>query len=436
MVACGASEVVITPILGSPMPGSVRDRGATGTKDDLYAKALVLETEGATVAFVALDVIDVPRRLVERARKRIFEATGIPEEHVMISATHTHTGGPTIRTSYVSAVDERYVDDLTDKAADAAILAFGRRTEARIGFGSGQEADIAFNRRFRMRDGSVRMNPGVRNPDIVEPVGGIDPEVLVVRIDDAAGQPICVVTNYSCHACVVGGTEYSADYPGELSRTLKKALGSSVVCLFLQGASGDINHIDVSGRLDTSKPDHYKTMGRILAGEALKAREKAVVADRPQAVVRQTFVPVRFRRPTERQIAEAREALQAPPGTVSAPETNFAKQILELADSDLDGAQAEIQVVTVGELAIVGLPAEIFVEFGLRIKQNSPFRHTIVNQLTNGSVSGYVCTREAYLQGGYETRLRHYSKLEEGAGDLFVEQALKLLRELKAEGGV
>ncbi|MDF2715940.1 MAG: hypothetical protein K0R28_2865, partial [Paenibacillus sp.] len=230
-----------------------------------------------------------------------------------------------------------------------------------------------------------------------------------------------------------GGTEYSADYPGELSRTLKHVLGPSVVSLFLQGASGDINHIDVSSRLATSKPGHYAAMGKILAGEAMKVREKTVVADRLNVAIKPGYVPVRFRRPTDTQIAEARQVLQAVDGGAPVTEVKFAKQILELSTREPGGGtEAEIQVIALGDLAIVGVPAELFVEFGLEIKRGSPFPYTIVNQLTNGSVSGYVCTQEAYRQGGYETRLRTYSRLQEEAGDLFVEQAMRLLGELKS----
>lgn len=435
MFKCGLSEVVVTPKLGSPIPGSVNERFSTGTRDDLYAKSAVIETESATVAFIALDAIDVPRWLVERVRARVNESTGIPAEHVMVTSTHTHTGGPTIKTSFVNAVDETYLNNLADKAADAAIMAYSRRTEARIGFGRGHEADIAFNRRFRMQDGTVRMNPGIGNPHIVESVGTIDPEVLVIRIDDAAGKPLGVVTNYACHACVIPGTEYSGDYPGHLSRSLKQLLGQHVVSLFFPGACGDINHIDVSGRFPTTKSDHYQTMGSILAGEALKVRAKAQPAEPLQLQVKSAYVPVRFRQPTAEQLAEAERVLGLPEKEAPVSELKFARQLLQMSRGELglpDEAEAEIQAFALGDLAIVGLPAEIFVEFGLQIKRGSPFAVTIVNELTNGSVSGYVCTQEAYRQGGYETRLRPYSRLQEEAGDMFVKHALQLLHELKA----
>ncbi|MDF2726017.1 MAG: Neutral ceramidase, partial [Paenibacillus sp.] len=346
MYKCGLSEVVITPRLGSPIPGSVSDRLSTGTKDDLYAKSAVIETDGTIIALIALDAIDVPRWVVERVRSRVHEFTGIPAEHVMVTSTHTHTGGPTIKTSFVNAVDEAYLNQLADKAADAAVNAYNRRTEAKLGIGRGREADIAFNRRFRMADGTVRMNPGVGNPQALEPVGAIDPDVFVIRIDDAAGHPLGVITNYACHACVVGGLDYSGDYPGQLSRSLKRMLGPDVVSLFFPGACGDINHIDVSGRFPTANRSHYQVMGDILAGEAVKVRAKTPLQDKPRLQVKSTYVPVRFREPTAEQIAESERVLGLPEKEAPVTEVKFAKQILAMARKELslpDAAQAEIQ---------------------------------------------------------------------------------------------
>lgn len=428
---CGASEVVITPKLGSPIPGSVSDRLSDGVKDDLYAKAIVWETDGQAAAIVALDAIDVPRRVVQQVRERAHRQIGIAVERIMVSCTHTHTGGPTIRTSYVAAVDEAYLDYVVERAADAVCLAWSRRVEVRIGCQRGHEAGIAFNRRFRMADGTVRMNPGIRNPDIVKAVGPIDPEVLVVRIDDLDGRPVAVVTNYACHACVVGGSAYSADFPGELSVSIKRMLGENVVSVFLQGASGDINHIDTSGTFPTSRPDHYKRMGRILAGEAIKVREKAEPLESLELRVESATVPIRFRRPSGEQVTAARKLLEQSVEATKVAERKMATQIIEMAEENgSDGADAEVQVIALGKLAIVGLPAEQFVAFGLQLKAASPFPYTLINQLTNGSVSGYVCTREAYRQGGYETMLRPYSKLQEEAGELLADCAQQLLAEM------
>lgn len=431
MIKCGMSELVITPPLGSPIPGAGIERFSTGIKDDLFVKAMVLETEQMRIAFVVVDAIDIARKDVEEIRRRVQDQTGIAYEHVIVSATHAHTSGPTIETSYVKAVDETYVQWMIHKAADAAALAYAGRREARIGFGLGSEHDIAFNRRFHMRDGTVRTNPGVGNPDIIGPEGPIDPDVPVIRIDDPEGRPIGIVTNYACHADVVGGLEYSGDYPGELSAAIKRVYGEHVISLFFQGASGNINHVDVSGHSAFDRTRHYKKMGRILAGEAIKTREKAVTDTSLDIRVKRAFVPIRYRKPSEEERIAAAQVLQSEERYPNI-EVKFARQAMELTAREEETAEAEILAVAFGpDTALVCLPAEQFVQFGLAIKQSSPFWLTLVNELSNGSVSGYVCTREAYRNGGYENRVRKYSRLQPEAGELLVGQALELLEQLK-----
>lgn len=428
---CGLSEVVITPPLGSEMPGAGVRRQSTGIKDDLYVKAFVLETERQTVAFVVLDAIDVRRQEVEAIRQRAAGMTGLAPEWIGVSATHAHTSGPTIRTTYVTAQDDAYLQYIVERSADALVLAWNKRQPTRIGFALGKEETIAYNRRFRMKDGTVRTNPGVGNPDIVGPTGPIDPDVAVIRIDDANGKPLGIVTNYACHADVVGGLEYSGDFPGELSRSLKRMYGESLVSVFFQGASGNVNHIDVSGRSRFVRETHYIQMGRILAGEVIRQRERAQTADMLPLLADRGFVTMNYRKPTEPEVAKAREVLAAPeryPQT----EVRLSEQALELAERDDEQAEVEIQALALDkDTALVALPAEMFVEFGLDVKARSPFAMTIVNELSNGSISGYVCTPEAYAQGGYENRIRHYSRHEIGAGQLFADKAVELLQQLK-----
>lgn len=432
MLLCGVSEVDITPSLGSTIPGYFVDRKSTGVIDRLYAKALVVDQDGSAVAFVVLDVIKVPGPLVANIRARVGRFTDIPPGRVMVSATHTHTG-PAVATSTFLSADEAYLEWLAVKAADAVILAYRDRREARIGFGAGHEADIAFHRRFFMKDGTVRTNPGLRNPDIDRPAGPIDPEVGVIRIDDADGRPMGVVTNYAVHTDTVGGTQYCADFPGELSVVLKKVLGEQTVSLFMMGASGNINHYDVLGgrKEDYAKPSrHYLKMGRILAGEVLKVREKIVTSGEAAVKELKTNITLSYRQPTEQQIEAAQANLaNLPEGHV---ERNFAKELLEAARRGEGTTEAEIQTIAVGEAAVVGLPAEIFVEFGLQIKAGSPYGLTIINELCNGNAGTYVCTKEAYRLGGYEPRITSNNRLQEETGDIFVESALKLLAELKA----
>jgi hypothetical protein len=422
-------ELEITPPIGSSLPGYFEDRKSTGIRDPLYAKALVIESGATVAAFISLDAITVTRPVVNAIRQRVSEWTGIPGEHVMVTVTHIHTGPPVMTTTFYKS-DESYLSWLAMKAADAVIMAYRNRVEARIGVGAGYEADISFNRRFRMKDGTVRTNPGLRNPEIDHVLGPIDPQVVVVRIDDVKGQPIGVVSNFACHTDVVGGTDYSADFPGELSRTLKHAYGEHVVSLFLLGACGNLNQIDfISGLEKEYQPSYlYQKMGRVLAGEVIKTREKIRPSDRCEVEVRKVLFPVGCRKPTEKEVASAQKILQTE--SSESVEYNFALELVEAGASKADTVEFEVQVFRLGDLAVVGLPGEPFVEFGLAIKERSPFRYTAISELSNGSAIAYICTREAYQQGGYEPRITSNSNVAEDAGELLVEHSLELLNQL------
>lgn len=421
---CGMHEVVITPTLGSFMPGYFGNRKSTGVKDELYAKALVIESNDELLCLISVDALFIPAKEAEAARKRLSKQWGIHEKQIMISATHSHTGPP-VRKGDDGSPNEPYLSFLVDKMCDAAMMAYQKRRPAKLGIGSGEEKDISFNRRYVMKDGSVRTNPGFANQDqIVRPAGPIDLEVTVMRIDDIDGEPIGVVVNFACHTDTVGGTEYSGDYPAEMSRVLKQVLGPDVVCLFLLGACGNINHLDfMHGKAEQRQ--RHDAMGRILAGEALKVREKIHCIAEVPIQSSHSFYSFELRRPSQEEVEEAKRILQAED---AGNEHFFAKQMLLIDQLTDHAATAEIQAIRIGEWAIVGLPGEIFVEFGLDLKQHSPFSKTMINTLCNGSIYGYVCTREAYAQGGYEPRMKTFSRIPEHAGENFVQHALDLLR--------
>lgn len=430
----GLAEVNITPPLAMQIPGyGAKERLSTGVKDELFAKAMVVEAGETVLAFIVLDIISLELEPNRNIRRRVSAHTGIPEEQVMVSCTHTHTGPP--RPLDDDALS--YYPVLEAKAADAAIIAFHRRESAKIGFGRGHEDTIAFNRRFFMKDGTVKTNPGILNPEIDRPEGPIDPEVIVIRIDNADGEPIGVVSNYAVHTDVVSGTEYSADYPGFISKTIKHHYGEQVVSLFMQGACGNINHHDVTGRTDTSV-SHRERMGTRLGMEIAKVRNQIKTAEGPSAIAsRSLMVEASERELSEAELAWARQTLEAIRGMEDGQMTS--RQImerdravtrLESAARPLPVREYEIQVCAIGDLAVVALPAEMFVEFGLEIKARSPYAYTIINELSNGSGNGYVCTPAAYERGGYEPS---GNKFAVGAGQSFVEAAVKLLHELYDE---
>lgn len=433
MLKCGMSEINITPPLGLSIPGYFTGREATGIKDDLFAKALVADDGNVTAVIIAVDSLCVDRDVVEKIRKRASELTNIDPGNIMISATHTHTGTPVL-SRFAGPEEEKYMDTYIKKVADAAVIAYNKREPVKIGFGLGHEEDISFNRRFYMKDtGKVMTNPGVGNPFIDKAEGSINPEVVVMRIDDIQGNPIGVLTNFACHPDVVGGNEYSADYPGQLSRTLKKLLGENVVSLFLNGACGNINHINVFGDEEKEKLKKgangvfYLKMGKVLAGEVFKVREKIDYSENDKVDVKSITFTSDIRRPTSEEIEEAKKVLQSE--TTTKREKRFANLVVNFNYDMPETTEVEVQVVRIGDLAVVGLPGEIFVEFAFDIKSQSQIPYTIVSNLSNGNF-GYIVTKEALKNGGYETLITSRPKVVVEAGYEMVIHAVNIIKNM------
>ena len=187
------------------------------------------------------------------ARRQIEAATGIPGAHVMISATHTHTGPVINRESSLdelvgatSDLGRRYTEKLPELIAKSVIDANKKLAPARASAALGKEEGLSFNRRFVMKDGSVSWNPAKRNPDVVRPAGPIDPDVGVVYFDTPKNAPVATYVNFAMHPDTVGGEGVSADYPGVLSKLLAGYRGPDMLTVFANGCCGNINHRDVS----------------------------------------------------------------------------------------------------------------------------------------------------------------------------------------------
>ncbi len=438
----GAAAVTITPTIGTPMAGYYFLRPSEGVHDDLYAKALVIEKDGVKAALVALDLITTSRDLVEEARREIGKTTGVPGANVMISATHAHTG-PVITSRSArddalggaSELTRAYNAGLPARIAEAVRLAEAALAPATVSAATGHEASIAFNRRFHMKDGSVGWNPGKLNPQILKPAGTIDPEVPFVYFETGDHKPVATYVNYAVHLDNVGGARISADMPATLARLLGDYKGPGMVTLFTAGCCGDINHIDVRWPEKQGGFDNAARMGIILAGSVLRDWPRLErVGDGPlrmkSATVRLDLPPI-----TPGDITKARDvvARRADP-KASQPtflESVKAFQVLDVAARGGKPLEVEVQVVALGDdVAWVSLPGEIFVELGLAIKQDSPFKHTIVAELANGAI-GYIPSRRAYAQGNYEVVS---ARCAEGSGERLVDAAVGLLKGLHREG--
>lgn len=430
----GAAQVDITPKNGTPMAGYYRFRAVGGVLDPIFAKSIVIEKDGAHVVLVALDLSGTTRPIVEAARKAIQEQCGIEGDHVLISGTHTHTGPQLARGSLMDDITKAnsppgmaYMKALPEWIARSVKEAKAKLAPAEASAVIGRAEGISFNRRV-LREGvqEAIWQPRTLNPATDKPAGPVDPDVGVLLFN-AGVKPVAGYLNFAMHPTSVGGgLKISADYPGVFTKLVAERHGPGMVCLFANGCCGDINHTDyITGKRRTTQE-----LGTALADAATAAwpNLKALNTFKPR--VKSEQVTLQRRSFDEAAIAKAKDIaarmMTENLGTVPMAEAVCILETVAKKDIPL---VAEVQVIAFSdELAIVSLPGEIFVELGLAIKKASPFKHTFIAELANGSI-GYIPHRNAYPQGNYEVVS---ARGEAGTGERLVEVALKLLGEVKA----
>jgi len=433
----GTGESDVTPPLGYRMSGYFHERLNEGTVNPLLAKAMVLKQGDTEAALVFCDIIGLTLDVSSRARKAASAKTGIPAANILVAATHSHTGplyaGALRRHFHDLAVarngkDPQEAVDYPARLVDGIVQAIVQADKAvgpvTLAAGSARQEGLAFNRRFHMKDGTVRFNPGVLNPNIVRVAGPIDPHVGIVVARSPKGSPRTVLSSFALHLDTMGGTKYAADYPYFLQETLRQECGGDVTSLFGTGTCGDINHIDVT-RKERLKTD---TIGHTL-GQTVAATLPSLVEAAPASLaVRSRIVDVPLQTCSDEDIAWAKASITKV-GTRELPflEQVKAYKILALQLRGGTTIPLETQVFRLApQIAVVGLPGEVFVELGLAIKKASPFRTTLVIELCNDS-PGYIPTKKAFAEGSYETV---NSRIAPGGGEKLAEASIALLREL------
>ena len=439
----GVATTDITPPLGIPMAGYYHARGADGVLDRLFSKAMVVEHEGQRIALVTLDIISVTRAITDQARAEIEKATGIPGDHVMVSATHAHTGPVLANTSQFSRdlggqkqIARDYTEGLPGLIAGSVRLANERLQAARLSRAKGRCDGLAFNRRYFMRDGSTGWNPGKLNPNIAMAAGPTDPEVGILYVEkpEAQGpaQSLATYVNFAMHPDTTGGSKFSADWPGALGRVLASYHGSNHFTLVANGPCGNVNHLDFSWPWPQSGPGEQNRIATILGAAVFQACKdlKPVVAGPLRA--RSEIVELGLPEITPQQLEEAKRTVETAKDDRGA---NFMKLVRAYRALDVAGREGrphrvEVQAITLGkDVAWVSVPGEVFVELGLAIKKRSPFVQTHVVELGNENI-GYIPDHRSYAEGNYEPES---ARCAAGSGERLVEAAAKLLGELAAE---
>lgn len=443
----GFARVDATPPLGMPIPGYFSHRVADGVLDPLYIDCVAVSDGTNSALIYCVDDLHLTNPFCEKAFKAITAVTGVPRDRIYAHATHTHTGATDWPRQGYSEEENRLVRVFADirisKLADAARFALADLAPARIGFAKTVCRNISFIRRYRMNDGTVKTNPGLYNENVKEPLGTPDESLQLVRFM-RTGAPDIAVINFGTHPDTIGGTKYSADWPGVVRKTFENAVGGGVKCLFLNGAQGDVNHhwrMPPPGRaaLNASRKTNptaiAEHMGRAVAGVALSVW--GVCEEIPTGSVRGRVaaysMPANL--PTADEIKwvemfDAGRKSEIPLGGMEIATLTGPNSRVRKLKNGPDHFNVLVSSLAIGDsLAFAGLPCEPFVDIGRAVKEQSPFRATIVTCLTNGS-EGYIPSTKAHAEGGYEGLSSRYAA---ATGDKLVAAQVEQLAALKGQ---
>lgn len=442
----GIWEEDITPWVGTERPGGYGKVYNNQVHDPIKIRASVLSDGKKEVVFLSLDLLVVPGKIVTAIREKIHCQLGIPQEAILVAASHTHSSGPVfglypeeyqkapasikeLIEKYSIIPDPVYTTLVIEKAVSAVHRCQHSKQDACLSFWKGQESSCIFNRRFKMKNGQTYTHPGKRNPDILQPAGPVDPEVNVLGVWSGKEEFLGCIVNYACHG-TTGPGGISADWIFYLEKTIRGVMGEKSYVVFLNGACGDVTQVDNLSKSELEIGEKYSCrLGQRVGAEVLKG-----LACPPKGKgtidFRNKVLKIPCRKVSPERVRSAWKVIEKQKPHSSA-EWTFAKELI-IADyivREKPSVEVEIQAIKVGPAIFITNPAELFCSLGLRIKNSSPFPFTFVVELANGCI-GYVPDKSAFEPsgGGYETILTSYSHLIPEAGELILKESTSLLQ--------
>ena len=441
----GYARTNITPPLGIDIAGYFVERHAEGILDELESCAVAIRCGEKSAVIITLDLCYLPTVRCDEIRLAVAEAAGLDPEAVLIHCTHTHQG-PVIGKAHKNPIVNDYFGFLLKRVADTAVMALADLKDAKMGIGIGEAKNVAFIRRYRMKDGSAMTNPGVNNPDIVAPIGETDERVSVVRFD-REGADTVVLANFANHPDVVGGNLISADWPGLTRRMLERAIDGTK-CIFMNGAQGDVNHVNVhpkAGDFNDMFNDfdgcsrgygHARHIARVVTGAIMSVYDKVEYMNVATLDYTQKIVEIASNKadPKDLPLAHKYHELHMAgkddliPFKAMMLTTVVAEagRMVRLENAP-DAFPMRFSALKLGDIAFFGIPGEPFTGIGRGIKEAEGYKLVIPSCNTNGA-EGYFPMKDSYDEGGYEARS---SNFKAGTAERIIEEGLKILSDIR-----
>ena len=417
MLKAGFSRIDVTPPLGTFLSGYFEERYADGILDPIELNAIAIGNETEKVVIITADLLGIREKYATEIRELIAKRMEVPDDHIMIAALHQHTS-VCLREDPVNNVmeDRAYLDLLYRKFADAAQMAIADMADATLSYGEQEtEAPLSFVRRYRMSNGRIATNPKEHPDSGWPPIGPAEPADNTVRLLKFVrkdGKTIALV-NFSTHPDVIGGTKYSADWPGFVRRFVE-AEHENTHCLLLNGCQGDTNHVNYMIPSDQRFPNgtrynHAEYMGRIIANAANLLWNKTDAVHDSTINAGVTTVYNKTRTDKEEFFDECLELYNAhkvnnnysankTPSGISKAE---AYRIVKMRTEAPLYQKIPVTVLRIGEVGFVGFGGEPFTHYATAVRERFPNKTLIAACCANG-FQGYLPTAKAFEEGGYE----------------------------------
>ncbi|WP_442506588.1 neutral/alkaline non-lysosomal ceramidase N-terminal domain-containing protein [Novipirellula sp. SH528] len=425
--------------------GGMTSNTAEKIKTPVSSRAIVISDGSESIALVVVDSCMVPKMLLDDAKNRAAKRTQLKPDHIMISATHTHTA-PSAFGALGTDADLTYIPLLRERIVESIVNAEANLQPARVGWGSAEAAEFTALRRWIRRpdriDNDPFGNPTIRanmhagrNPDDVTGESGPeDPELSMIAFESHAGVPIAVLSNFSMH--YFGDSPISADYYGLYCNGMQNYIqqkypdAKNVVATMSHGCSGDIWRRDYA----TAEPSQYDTIQSYtdaLLNIATETLETIEFDDADTIDMAESRFRLNYRVPDQQRLQWAQRIVETFKGELPKTTTEvYAREQVLL--HDLQSTEVVVQAMRIGDIAIATTPNETYALSGLKLKQQSPFEKTMVIELANGA-DGYIPPAEQHPLGGYNTWAARSAGLEVQAEPKIVAAAMRLIEQVSGK---
>ena len=425
----GIAREKVTPPLGTLLYGYSVLRPADKVHDDLYATAYVFKQGEVSAVMVTADICVLETDEAEIIQEMVSKETGIKKEHVTFSATHTHSGPSTRFSAGWGVKNVEYIETILRPQVLLAVKrALADMHEAVVGVGTTM-SEVGVNRRERRLDGSIHLGQN--------PWGIFNKEMTFIHFKDVDGTPIGSMIHYGTHGTAAGRSlDITRDWPGMMCDAVERETG--VIAAFIAGPSGDTGpRLPNGGTTGNMKDVEY--IGSVAGVDAMKAYKNIREYRVPTLSVNTGVVSIPYQPLMPLEEAKEKLAALGDPKDYDGPKYKEATKygwVLEVYEKDLPRKTHFTQnqtIISLGNIAFVPFPFEVFSEITVRLRQYSPFGHTLGLCNANGALA-YLPSQEQIARGGYEvdqfTR-RHIFTMVNNTDDIIIKQNLDLIKSIE-----